>query len=990
MPLLRTLGSVAVVDRTGGGERHFDVQQKRLALLVFLARGGRGQYLRRDVLVSLFWPESDEPHGRGVLRQALTAFRKQLGPAVLVTRGEEEVGLSPDGLSCDATAFEAAYKAGEYEAACALYQGHFLEGFHASGVSAEFEQWVDVERDQLRRLGGDACWRMALELEKAGRSAAAVGRARRAVDLNPDDEKGVARLIAMLDRQGDRSGALNVYATLERRLAEGYSAQPAPETRALMKALRQRPTPASLRPSRDLTPPPVRATLPDTPSGSPPVISPTDVPPSPRSRRPLFIAGAIGALATIMLVALLGPTRPALPGASGSQALMAVVPFRVHAPDSSLSWLREGMVELLTMRLAGNEALRVVDPGIALAAWHRALPDAAAEASPDVLRRAAEEAGVTRIVQGSISGTPEHLILAAWVISMPDGQTESQASIEGGADSLPYLVDRLSGKLLGLTMGVEQHRLASLEGASPDAIRAFLAGRAAFRRGQPEEAAGYFRQALRIDSSFALAGLDLRRAAGWTGGRDDGVPGGRLARKYSNRLSAPDLALLDALQGQWTNAPGMFAVWNAAVTAYPERPETWYGLGDSYFHWGALAGFDDALVRAENAFRRGWALDSATSGAAAIAGPFVAEPLSHMVELAHLRGDTAEVLRLTTLALSADSSSALAVVLRWHRATMQGQQALDLFWRDADGVTQGSLKAMVGFLVWTGMVPAERARTALWDRWSRGMIPQMSSNMFSAFALNGGRPGEVPQSRPFPGYAERESVRRRLKEAAFWDGDSAIASAAARLLSTFADAPPISGAGARPQYQDICALGLWRAAHGDMIAATTASRRLRATRIPDLTGLDSVSFVQYREFCPAILDASVAVAEGAADARAKVTVADSLARTFIFEVCCGEAVIDANLILARLWEELGDHASALRAVRRRAGGYMLEPMFLSSFTREEGRLSALAGDTTGAIRAYRHYLALRPNPGPSAKAEVHQVEQTLAALDARSTLARAP
>jgi hypothetical protein len=34
----------------------------------------------------------------------------------------------------------------------------------------------------------------------------------------------------------------------------------------------------------------------------------------------------------------------------------------------------------------------------------------------------------------------------------------------------------------------------------------------------------------------------------------------------------------------------MFGKWNAAVKAYPDRPETWYGLGDSYFHWEHLAG----------------------------------------------------------------------------------------------------------------------------------------------------------------------------------------------------------------------------------------------------------------------------------------------------------------------------------------------------------------------------------------------------------------
>jgi len=137
MLLLRTLGSVALLERTPTGEQHVDVQQKRLALLVFLVRRGRGAVLRRDVLLSLFWPEADDQHGRGVLRQALTAFRKQLGPDALITHGEEEVGLAPHLVTCDATEFEEACRAGSHETACALYQGDFLAGLMRSGTGCD-------------------------------------------------------------------------------------------------------------------------------------------------------------------------------------------------------------------------------------------------------------------------------------------------------------------------------------------------------------------------------------------------------------------------------------------------------------------------------------------------------------------------------------------------------------------------------------------------------------------------------------------------------------------------------------------------------------------------------------------------------------------------------------------------------------------------------------------------------------------------------------
>jgi hypothetical protein len=112
---------------------------------------------------------------------------------------------------------------------------------------------------------------------------------------------------------------------------------------------------------------------------------------------------------------------------------------------------------------------------------------------------------------------------------------------------------------------------------------------------------------------------------------------------------------------------------------------------------------------------------------------------------------------------------------------------------------------------------------------------------------------------------------------------------------------------------------------------------------------------------------------------------DSLARTDVFEVCCGRTTmwdgnLGANLVLARAAEYQGDLPLALRAVRRRAGGFVMAPLFMSTFLREEGRLSALTGDTVSAIRAYRHYLALRRDPEPALRPEVEQVRAELAAL----------
>ena len=54
---------------------------------------------------------------------------------------------------------------------------------------------------------------------------------------------------------------------------------------------------------------------------------------------------------------------------------------------------------------------------------------------------------------------------------------------------------------------------------------------------------------------------------------------------------------------------------------------------------------------------------------------------------------------------------------------------------------------------------------------------------------------------------------------------------------------------------------------------------------------------------------------------------------------------------------------------------------LSTPLREEGRLAALVGDTAGAIRAYRQYLALRSDPEPALHADVERVRALVRTLE---------
>jgi DNA-binding SARP family transcriptional activator len=237
---LHTLGPVDLRDSEGREIASVLAQPKRLALLAYLALAGPGRLRRRDILVSMFWPEQDDDRARGALRQALRFLRTELGRETLVSRGDEEVGVDPAGLQCDAAEFDAACDRKAWVEALALYTGTLMEGFFVAEASPEFERWLEDERGRIRRRAVQAAWALADAAERAGDRAAAVPLARRAAALSPDDEAGVRRLLRILDSRGDRAGALAVYEEFRRRLAAVYGATPAPETEAVIAAIRSR------------------------------------------------------------------------------------------------------------------------------------------------------------------------------------------------------------------------------------------------------------------------------------------------------------------------------------------------------------------------------------------------------------------------------------------------------------------------------------------------------------------------------------------------------------------------------------------------------------------------------------------------------------------------------------------------------------------------------------------------------------------------------
>src|SRR5574338_65044 len=83
---LRTLGGLELRRAGDGPSAPVALQTKRLVLLAYLTSAPSTGFRRRDSVLAFFWPDLDQEHARGALRQALHTLRSTLGEGVIRTR----------------------------------------------------------------------------------------------------------------------------------------------------------------------------------------------------------------------------------------------------------------------------------------------------------------------------------------------------------------------------------------------------------------------------------------------------------------------------------------------------------------------------------------------------------------------------------------------------------------------------------------------------------------------------------------------------------------------------------------------------------------------------------------------------------------------------------------------------------------------------------------------------------------------------------------
>ena len=212
----------------------------------------RHSRVRRDRLMSVFWPDASCDAARNSLNVAIHGLRQSLrtvagDTAVVVYRDQAYFIEQTLDIWVDAEAFEERLKSAhqhlanaepvkaqaDLEAAISLYQGEFL-------ADDPYEDWAIVMREDLRLCYLDTLDRLSALRLSSGDYAGCVAVSLKLLAYDNCREDAHCRLMRCYSHQGQLQLALRQYHSCAAALRTELSVAPAPATTELFDRIRRR------------------------------------------------------------------------------------------------------------------------------------------------------------------------------------------------------------------------------------------------------------------------------------------------------------------------------------------------------------------------------------------------------------------------------------------------------------------------------------------------------------------------------------------------------------------------------------------------------------------------------------------------------------------------------------------------------------------------------------------------------------------------------
>lgn len=642
---------------------------------------------------------------------------------------------------------------------------------------------------------------------------------------------------------------------------------------------------------------------------------------------------------------------------------VAILPFRVSGPPEAL-YLREGMVDLLSVALDGFAGWRVIQPR----AFLRQVNAAGSEVDVPQAARLARAAGAATFILGNVIALGPEIRVQAEIYESMGGRPLASVRARGQGALPAPVVDSIAGGLarqrLVLHAGATRRGLEEYTTTSPLALQAYLVAEQLARHARWPEAAESLTVAIARDSTFALAYYELYRVITWgnSGPITQSSPGQGItpytiddviqtAIRHLDRAPPRQRRLLEFTAA--TNRAEALRLADALTRDYPDDGDAALERGDSYFHLGLQSG--ESPTQSLESLQRAIALD-----------PEVPEAYLHVVQLRSMLGDSAgawqSLERLRALAPSWEATQGLDLAMR---TAWQGANPATL------PVPSPEIATIVGRYLLLVLDQAPARAVALAD----------------SFAVPAAAPSHPPADRVTALLRRHVYALAQGRYGAAWDllrqatvedaaGPEVLGAAVLHQIVTGTHQPEATDA-ARQLSALNSARPLWASAVlAWWLAATSPVDSARAA-IPGI-----LAGGEYPEFRTALRDGL----NGLVTLRTGDSVAArrelALANVAWIEIRNIEEFFpnpDLAVALARLDRRAGDLELALRRLAETVGPIGI--MFRAPAEELRGQIAEQRGDTTAAIRGYRNFIDLWKNADPELQPRVTAARAAVARLE---------
>ena len=315
------------------------------------------------------------------------------------------------------------------------------------------------------------------------------------------------------------------------------------------------------------------------------------------------VVGPFAFLAVIIVAALIfayfkadefeGPMVSINTGDTERTQSLAILGFENKTNDTSLAWLQTGLQEILSTDLTQKCSVKVISTE---QLRERAARDEA-EPTREKLTSIAKKLRADGLLSGSYYRLGDRIRIDARVQNLDESRVIMTESVVG---SDPFiLIDSLTNKVASAlnlnSRSADSSGSDALASLSPKAYRPYREGVDLYYSERTDEAVAKLQEAVRLDSTFALAHLRLGLALAQSGKQSEANRSLEAAKRHEGKLPAKEKLLVEAyldlwLREQYSDGKSKIA---SLVRMYPEDKElrTMNGIMIAVFDQDSAASF---------------------------------------------------------------------------------------------------------------------------------------------------------------------------------------------------------------------------------------------------------------------------------------------------------------------------------------------------------------------------------------------------------------